>query len=322
MDTPMKPPLISVVMPVYNAEVYLKRAIDSILNQEYPHLELILIDDGSTDNSKDILLSYQQDPRVLHITHESNQGIVKTLNLGVAAAKGKYIARMDADDFSLPERLARQLTFLEANPAIRLCGSSILTVPRNNDIQNWIHEEKGTTLHMKLLFFNPIAHPTVMMDAALAKDLLYEQAYLYAEDYRFWSKFAERAQLANMGEPLLEYTLHANSTSQSKKEAQLLATQKVVRENLSKWLQLEPSEKEMEIHLTLGGYANYAGKEYRTELNNWSRKLKDQNKILKKWPSGSFEAFVDRLAEQSIQKHPPSSFRKVKQLVKRFFSRS
>ena len=118
----MQSPTISIVMPVYNCENYLHEAIKSILEQTYTDFEFIIINDGSEDNSEDIILSYA-DPRIIYIKNDKNMKIVKTLNKGISLSRGKYIARMDADDICYRDRLEKQLSFMEKHKDIDLCGS-------------------------------------------------------------------------------------------------------------------------------------------------------------------------------------------------------
>jgi len=115
-------PAVSVVMPVYNGEKYLRESIDSILNQTYTDYEFIIVNDGSNDKTEEIILSYN-DNRIRYIKNEKNLQIVKSLNRGIELAKGRYIARMDADDISLPRRFEKQITFMENNLEIGVCGT-------------------------------------------------------------------------------------------------------------------------------------------------------------------------------------------------------
>ena len=119
------PPLISVILPAYNAERFLEEAIDSILAQTYKNFELIVLNDGSTDRTEEIILSYN-DPRIRYIKNESNLKLIKTLNKGIALARGKYIARMDADDISLPTRFEKEIEFMEIHPDIGVCSSKVI----------------------------------------------------------------------------------------------------------------------------------------------------------------------------------------------------
>ena len=148
----MNLPLVSVIMSVYNGEKYLVQAIDSILNQTYQNFEFIIIDDCSTDNSSHILQEYaKKDSRIKIIKKEKNIGIkgfIENLNLGISIAEGKYIARMDADDISLPERFQKQVTFLENNPEIFMVGAQIDFINEKNEI---IGEKAGALEHEEIV---------------------------------------------------------------------------------------------------------------------------------------------------------------------------
>src|SRR5690606_13489679 len=122
--------LISVVLPAYNAELYIKEAIDSVLAQTFTNFELIILNDGSTDKTEEIILSYQ-DSRIVYVKNEHNLGLIGTLNKGMALAKGKYIARMDADDICFPERFEKQVAFLEKNKEYIICGTSAYRFYKN-----------------------------------------------------------------------------------------------------------------------------------------------------------------------------------------------
>ena len=131
----MKSPQISVVMPAYNAEKYITEAIDSILFQTFKDFEFIIINDASTDSTKDIIESYK-DPRIKLVNNEQNKGVAKSLNIGISVACGKYIARMDADDIALPERFQKQFDFMEQHPNIDVCGSWAKKTGNENEIIN------------------------------------------------------------------------------------------------------------------------------------------------------------------------------------------
>ena len=128
-------PSISVVMPAYNAEKYLREDIDSILAQTYDDFEFIIINDGSIDRTKEIILSYS-DPRIVYIENEQNSGICVTLNKGLDTAKGRYIVRMDSDDIALPQRLEIQVRYMDANPDVGVAGSMVERFYDNNALNH------------------------------------------------------------------------------------------------------------------------------------------------------------------------------------------
>jgi len=209
----MNNPLVSVVLSVYNGEQYLAEAIESILNQSYTNFELILVDDGSTDSSLEIIKSYD-DKRIILISRE-NRGLIASLNEGILKAKGKYIARMDADDISLSTRFEEQVAFLEQNPKVGLCGTAIIGFSEEKDGAVWILAHKSETIKTQMLFSSSIAHPTVMMrhELILKYQLFYDENFKHAEDFELWTRFANVTELANLKIPLLKYRVLKNSAS-------------------------------------------------------------------------------------------------------------
>ncbi len=203
-------PMISVIMPVYNGEKYLQESINSILNQTYKYFEFIILNDGSSDKTEEIILSYN-DPRIVYVKNETNLEIVKTLNKGISLAKGKYIARMDADDISLPKRFEVQLNFLENNSSISICGSWIETFGYQKKL--WKSPISHDEIKARLLLNSSIFHPTVMIKKAVFHQFLYEQEYKKAEDYALWVKAIDSFKFHNIPEVLLRYRIHNNQTN-------------------------------------------------------------------------------------------------------------
>ena len=209
--------LVSVVMPVYNGALYLREAIDSILSQTHSNLELIIINDGSTDDSEQIILSYT-DKRIVYLKNEVNSRICVTLNRGLDIAKGKYIARMDCDDVSVPERLQKQLEYMETHPEIGISGSDITLFGGQQGLFSMVHDPN---LCAAGLIFNPcFAHPTVIWRKTIMDEynLRYDDNYSGLEDFVMWWKFAEVTKLANMPQPLLKYRKHENQETQNRSE--------------------------------------------------------------------------------------------------------
>lgn len=205
----MKVPEISIIMSVYNTEKYIKDAIDSTLNQTFKDFEFIIINDGSTDNTVGIINSYT-DPRIKLI--DSKHDFINSLNIGISAAKGKYIARMDADDIMTPERLQIQYDFMEANPLIDICGGGMTTF--GNDYRITQPVESHEEIILFVLKGNPIANPTVMMKTSLRKLFssinntyeMYSKEYAYAEDYNLWvDLIIKGCRLVNIPQIILKY---------------------------------------------------------------------------------------------------------------------
>ncbi len=202
-----RPPRVSVVMPVYNGERYLREAVESILNQTFSDFEFIIIDDGSSDISADIVRSFR-DERI-RFNQQENQGLAATLNRGIEVARGEYIARQDQDDISLPERLAKQVKYLDSHPECGMVGTwAEIYLEEKKTERAHRHPSDNITLQYELLFNNPFVHSSMM----LRKSAL-EQVGRYStdrerqppEDYELWSRIARNYEVANIPEILQIY---------------------------------------------------------------------------------------------------------------------
>lgn len=201
-------------MCVYNGEKFLREAIDSILAQTYDNFEFLIVDDGSTDQSRQIISSYS-DPRIVLISNEINKGLIFSLNRGVAEARGLYIARMDADDIADPRRLESQLSFVKDNnldvagasaKIFGNCSRRILSYPLQ-------HEQ----LIFRLLFGSAFAHPLVFAKTQCLKENPYSEQYPCAEDYELWCRLATQGyRFGNEDKILLFYREHSEQISQAR----------------------------------------------------------------------------------------------------------
>jgi hypothetical protein len=209
----MAEPLVSVVMAVCNGERYLREAIDSVLNQTLQGIEYVVVDDGSTDSTGSILKGYGQ---ALQVISQPNHGLAQALNRGLVAARGHYIARMDADDVAEPERLEAQVRLLEKNPEVGVVGSAVRFIDAGG--KAWgVKYFPASDVHIRWhsLFLSPFAHPAVMMrrNELFAADLWYREEYPSIEDYDLWGRLLARTQGANLSRPLLRYRIHSESIS-------------------------------------------------------------------------------------------------------------
>lgn len=227
--------MISVIMPVYNGESHLKEAIDSILNQTYRDFQFLIINDGSTDRSEEIIQSYVDD-RIKYIVNESNLGIVKTLNKGIDLATFKYIARMDADDIALPHRFEKQIEFMEANPDTVACGSNIIKFYNDDINQTSLSDSKllDKDLKIRTLFYTAFWHPTMLIRSKILNEhnIRYRTEYKYAQDKAMWIDIAQQGTLANIEEPQLYYRVHENQVSSKYFSEQYVISMAITREAL------------------------------------------------------------------------------------------
>lgn len=226
METTGKSPLVSVLLPVHNASAYIRQAIDSILKQSFSDFELLIINDGSTDNSAEIISSFT-DPRIVCITNEHNLGLIDSLNNGIQLAKGKYIARMDADDVALPGRFQLQVTKMETDSGIAVLASFVDFINEDGEVTgSWNTDREAVTeetINSLMPRTNCIAHPTVMMRATVAKEFLYKQHQKGAEDWDLWLRIlASGKRIAKIPEVLLHYRIHPASITGKDKVAEPL----------------------------------------------------------------------------------------------------
>ena len=219
-------PKISVIMPVYNGEKYLREAIDSILTQTYADFEFLIIDDGSTDASPQIVRSYN-DLRIRFYQNERNMGVAATLNRGLDLASGEYIARMDADDISLPQRFVRQIAYFDRHPEYGICGSNIRIFSGGQDERVAVYSERDAHIRADMMFNSAFAHPSVMLRTTALDGIRYDCVYEKAEDYELWYRLLSRTKGYNIQEPLLRYRHHAAQVTQTKKPEQRAAVLKL-----------------------------------------------------------------------------------------------
>jgi len=241
-----KKPLISVLMAVYNGEKYLHEAIDSILNQRYTNFEFLIVNDGSIDLTEDIILSYS-DNRIRYIKNETNLKLIASLNKGLDLAIGKYIARMDADDISLPERLEKQVDFMERNQEIGVLGTSVKTIGLENNYE--VHFKQGhDQIRFELFFHNYLHHPTVMLRSSLIKkNKIYYENYLHAEDYALWVKLTKFTKIEILAEVLLNYRIHESNISEIHNNQQQIQTSHI-RKNQIQLLGIEVNDDTFKIY--------------------------------------------------------------------------
>jgi len=208
-------PKISVIMPAYNAEQYIGEAMDSILGQTFGDFEFIILNDCSTDRTEEIILSYD-DPRIVYLKNENNLGVAATLNRGLEMARGEYIARMDADDISLPQRFEKQIAYLDAHPEVAVLGTNIEIFNENGTISEGWFTTDPAQMRVDMFFACGLAHPSVMMRTAAIRDLGgYDPAYNGLEDYELWCRVLERHEITTLPELLLRYRKHSGQVTKN-----------------------------------------------------------------------------------------------------------
>jgi glycosyltransferase involved in cell wall biosynthesis len=200
-------PLVSVVMSVYNGDQYVPESVESILNQTFTDFEFIIINDGSTDKTKVILEEYAANDSRILLVHQENLGLTKSLNKGIALARGKYIARQDADDYSLPDRLATEVTFLSSNESIAMVGTAVNVVDgKGNVLAIFRHPSDFDVIKKNLMKHNCFWHGSAMFVRESFEHIgRYRDAFTTSQDYDLWLRFSENYQMANLSVPLYCY---------------------------------------------------------------------------------------------------------------------
>lgn len=227
------PPLVSVLMPAYNAEKYIVEAIESILNQTFTDLEFIIINDNSTDSTEKIIEAYsQKDNRIRYICNPVNLGISKTRNLLINEARGQYIAWLDSDDVAQEQRLQIQFSFLKENN-YTMVGSSLVIIDKASNALGWRHYPKPyKEIKNSALLSNPFAQSTVMIESRVAKAFKYNEQLEVCEDYDLWLKIIQEHRVANMPEALTKYRITDSQSKTIKLKKTIFNTLKIKK----KWL--------------------------------------------------------------------------------------
>lgn len=219
-------PFISVVMPAFNAERYVGDAIESILNQTYENFEFVIIEDDSTDSTFDIIKSFKKkDSRIILIKNEENLGVTKSLNKGIKLSKGKYIIRMDADDWSYPDRFESQIKLMEDHPEVVVSGSNIKVCDsqlKTRHVRKYHQNDAAIRKH--LFRYSPFAHPSTIWKSEVLKRELYNEKIRICQDYELYFRLGTIGKFMNLNKTLLKLRMHDKSVSVTMNDLQLKAT--------------------------------------------------------------------------------------------------
>lgn len=252
-------PLVSVIMSTYNDETYIEEAVQSILNQTYKNIELIVVDDASTDETGHILDSFN-DKRI-HVFHNAiNKKLAHNLNFAISNCNGKYIARMDADDVAEANRISEQVLFLECHSDVDVCGSYAQAFGNATNLMKYpvSHDE----IKVALLFENALCHPAVMFRRD-SMDFRYDESFPAGQDYELWSRIVWTKQIRNIPKPLLKYRVHEGQTKHKsgsvQKKGALIAKQNMLHHLL-------PTMTDRKVHIFTGITNNQKAKVELSEI--------------------------------------------------------
>ena len=241
---------ISVIMPAYNVEKYIGKAIESILQQTFEDFEFIIIDDASTDKTYDIICTYH-DKRIILIRNQIKLGVAACINKGLSIASSEFIARMDSDDISKPERFKKQIDFMCANSNLGISGTHMEIIDDKGNLRKEHHKKVGDKAIKINLFFGhtSLAHPSIIIRRRVMDlyHLRYDTAFRYAEDYDLYCRCSSFMTLDNYPECLVQYRVHSDSVSQKYKQEQIIDAQTALYLHLRR-LRLPFSLEDFKIH--------------------------------------------------------------------------
>ena len=218
----MNVPAVSVVLPAYNCEKYIAKAIESVLHQTFTDFEFIIINDGSTDHTEEIIKSFS-DPRILYQTNNTNKGLVFTLNKGIDVAKGRYIARMDGDDICLRDRFKKQFDHLQLNKDVEILATVVTLIDENETVSGTWHSDinnvSAKDIRKELPKDNCIAHPSIMGNTSVFKKYKFNQTQSTGEDYDLWLRMtADNIIIHKLSEPLLQHRILQGSFTRTRQQ--------------------------------------------------------------------------------------------------------
>lgn len=298
----MNLPKISVIMPVYNGELFLAASINSILIQTYRDFELIILNDNSTDNTKKIILEFQKkDCRIVYIEFNENKGPASLRNKGIEIANGDFIALNDADDISIINRFEEQVRLLNANENIGVCSSWYTTF--GADIKEKLVKKPSESIDifLKMLTFNCIGNSTVMFRKNILGEIKFKNEFVPCEDYKFWSELVQKTDFYTIKKPLLKYRLHENNISNTRIENVAISEKKIIVSLATNIFQIPEVEVDELLIMNLFKYKKNLSVDELTAILNYSKKIIFWNEISKKINSKQLKNRIFFLLTKSIK---------------------
>ncbi len=306
-------PEISVIMPAYNAEKYIAESIESILNQTFKDFELLILDDASSDKTKEIVLSYaQKDNRIIYVEKQSNHGPATLRNEGIRLAKGTFIALNDADDLSETTRFEKQISVFKAQPNVAVCGSWIVNFGDN--MEPYVFEAPENPIDIKLTFlsYDCLANSSAMFRKSCVENLEYQKEFVPAEDYKLWSEVIVNHDFYIIQEALVRYRQHENNISKTKADNLAISDLKIKTDLFQKIFGLQDGDFDYKKLVHLFDFLGYRKKLSKPELLEFFEIIKkivainDEKNI---FPQAMFQKRMEELINK------PFVYSKTTQLV-------
>ena len=292
---------ISVVMPCYNSGRFISYAIESILKQSFDKFELIIINDGSTDESDSVIRKYLTDPRVKYIVLQQNKGNYTARNIGMKLAIGKYICVMDADDIAFPDRLRKQFRFMERHPQIGLSGCFATCIDERGNLMTLIKKPTNyNDIKLGLFIENKFIHSAIIVRKQLLKKhlLLYNEKLTYSADYDFLIRCSKKFKIVNTRDILIQYRIHQRQISSHKCKDQLEFADHVRLKQL--WaLKIKPTTDEFQLHLNLLRRPDLAANRIEDSVI-WCNKILGRNQKMKIYNQAKLYSLLEFFLQRII----------------------
>tara|TARA_Y100000310_G_scaffold193272_1_gene193235 strand:+ start:507 stop:1595 length:1089 start_codon:yes stop_codon:yes gene_type:complete len=294
-------PKVTVLMSVYNGEPFLRESLESILNQSFSNFEFLIIDDASTDSSREIIDSYF-DSRIRLIENSDNIGLARSLNKGIELSSGEYIARMDADDISLPQRLEEQVDFMNRNVDVGVCGTMVQLIDSNGKVLHLGYDEKimwkDEDMKAQLLFKPCFLHPTVMYRSEILKSngIIYgEMNGRYSQDYHLWYELSSICAFANITRIYLKYRIHERQSSKQKRKYQNISSSHIKNIILEEFLGRNLSSEDQIKHARISFFQHVSNMTEIDEAENWLKLLMHCNEMNRKYRRDSLTKVLQNI---------------------------
>lgn len=276
----MSNPSLSIIMPVYNASQFVSEAIQSALNQTYKDLELIIINDGSSDNSKSIIKSFT-DSRIKYFENKKNSGIVFSRNRGLKLANGEYIGMLDADDIAFPEKFEEQIAFLQKNTSFGMVGSWARFIDKEGKpiSGSWKLTASPERIPSIMFFKNYFLQSAVLYRSSCIRNYTFKRGFDILEDYLIWLEIIKDYKCWNLQKYLVSYRIHGGGVTK-KHSGEKLEKEKKVFRILFQELKLDPTSQELEMHLLIRNDQKISDIKTLKSIEKWLLKILEKNRSL------------------------------------------
>lgn len=285
---------VTVFMAVYNGEKFIHAAIESVLRQTFQDFELLIINDGSTDDSISIVNKYA-DKRIRLLHNDNNRGLAFTRNRGIEEARGKYFATLDCDDIAYQNRLEKQLAFFSKNKEVAVCGGRVKYIDETSKVVGKLFSLRGDEDFLKsiLLFNNIFSNSSTMMDTAILKKFRYDERFAPAEDYDLFERISAEHKIAFINEWLTYYRVHGENSSTLKSERRIVAEKIIAERQLTRY-GFSFGDQELFLHTRFTNTDFDFIANHLKEYNAWFSNLIKQNAEKKIFDSQSFGLALSR----------------------------